>query len=104
MMQLQFTLIWFLGGIFLKYSLKLHLIALQTSIVQKEEKKERKTDRPLFTNTMLSPSLIFPISSNKLQQMTFLLDPDGILAMGTELLTHSRDSSFQPPRLQNVAN
>ena len=36
------------------------------------------------------PSQIFSVSSNKLRQMTFLLDTDAALALGTEPLTHYR--------------
>ena len=59
---------------------------------------------PNHTKTIHPPSQIFPISSNKLQQMTFPLDTVDILALGTELLTHSRELLIEPQRLQNVAN
>lgn len=53
-------------------------------------------ERSAFTltpvdDTIYSPSRVFPICSRKLQQVTFLLNPEDTLAPGIGLSTHSRE-------------
>lgn len=59
--------------------------SFKTSIVQKRS----PFTQIALTDTILFLSQIFPISSSKWQQMTFILDSDGIQHLGTGLLTHS---------------
>lgn len=67
--------------IFSKTFLKLYVIALHTNSVQKRSPFTQIT----IINTTHFPSQAFAISSNKWQQMTFILDSDDILPLGTGL-------------------
>lgn len=79
--------------------LKLYFIALHTNSVPKRSPFTQIT----IINTTHFPSQAFPISSNKWRQMTFILDPDDIVPLGTGLLTHSGEHLICTSKVENKA-